>query len=159
MSIKIKRIRKNSIYREFSVRFSNCRYGWMGISLHHYDITVFYASISGVYNPFYDYVEMLENIKKTNNRTFNLFIDQEGFDGSMSVKVMGKFLELTTETLKDNLGKYDIEKNTIRISKKVFLKSMKMSLLEFYKKNKTCMNDDEFYDLSFPLFQLRKLKV
>lgn len=140
---------------KLKVQFSKPEYGWMTLTLKSNNKPIIYIACSGVFNPFYDYVDILYDIKH-NKRKIELYIDQEGYDAKLTFKVKNKCVYLETETLRDNLRKNDLPKYKGVFYKKQLLKEMKNSLLNVYKRNRHEMNSD-FYPFTFNKNKLKKI--
>jgi len=150
---------------KFNIEFKSCQYGWMRIILTNFRKGFMLIDASYVYSPFWDYLELLENIKKNKRKTLTLEIDQEGITAYLTIKIVNNRIVLTTET--------DVDKDSHRFSKhyrkittvynkKVFMKRMKNSLLKFSVKNKKCINDrlifkDDDVEMDFYL-NVKRLK-
>jgi len=111
------------------------------------------VNISGVYNPFYDYVDVLESIK--NNQDTILIIDQEGYNAEITFKIEGKNCKIITSTTCKSCEKFP--DNSGLFLKSEVIEKMKKRLLNIYEKNKEEMND-YIYPLNFDYEKLESIK-
>lgn len=139
---------------KFSLDIGKARYGWVNLDFMNNGKYFFHLNASGVYNPFYDLIDFLEKISKNKNGKYIWEIDQEGYDGVMTVIVRGKKIILKTKTYTSRKTHPPFK---IEYNKKDFLYVMKCNLLKYYKENKSVIID-EYYPLDFNINQLRKIK-
>ena len=141
---------------KFDFKIGKPRVGWVNVSLFHKDNIFMDISASGVYNPFYDLVDVLKNISKRKNGIYIWEIDQEGYDGIVKITVKGNFILLQTETPRDKKHE-ELPAFSLKMKKEYFLCKITTELEDYYKKNKREIIDD-IYPLDFNITELRKIK-
>jgi len=129
-----------------TINFEKPMNGWLGFSIEANNKPIIHISASGVFNPFWEYVDILYDIKYKRKKEINFYIDQEGYDAKITFLIRNKYIFLTTETLRDN--EKDLPKYYGGFNRQQVIKEMKHSLLKLYNQNKKEMNS-YFYPFTF----------
>lgn len=134
--------------------------GWIGFCIFNNKKQLNAISISGVYNPFGEYIEILEKLKKGSRKKLILEIDQEGYYGILEFKSNGKNIVFQTKTdvSERTRKKYNMFNDSKKIifNKKQVINEMKTQLKKQYIKNYKIMNNEDYY-LGFNLKRLEKI--
>jgi len=129
-----------------TINFEKPIHGWLGFSIKSNNKSIINISASGVFNPFWEYVDILDDIKHKRKKEITFYIDQEGYDAKITFLIRNKYIYLTTETLRNN--KKDLPKYTGVFDRQQVIKEMKQRLLKLYSQNKKEMNS-YFYPFTF----------
>lgn len=135
---------------KLKINFHGISHGWLYMDLYNNRKELINIRASGVYNPFWDYVNILYNLKHTRKNQV-LGIDQGGYNAVLTFKQSGKFIILKTKTDCYSCKRLPDSKNTFLKSR--LLDEMKNKLLDYYIKNREEMN----YDLYSFTFDVKKL--
>lgn len=136
----------------FKINLGNASCGWMNISIFNNGILSISMSGTSVFNPLEELPTLLKDLSLNKNVEWE--VDQEGYDGLIKFKQIGRgLIQVTTEDLRDNPQYYE----TINIySKKQVIKEFITKLIEFEKENKEEMID-EYYDFNFDIEKIKKM--
>jgi hypothetical protein len=118
---------------KFNISFQKPKYGWLYFSLLKNNKKMINISASGVWNPFYDYVNVLYNLKNNRKKKIEFYIDQEGYDAKITFINRGIYVYIETETLSN---KNKLPKANGVFLKKEVIKEMKKELLKLFNRNK-----------------------
>lgn len=149
----MKKKRKQNL-NKFTIDFGDPWAGWLGAGIEHKGKCILSLSISYAFNPFYDYVNILHDLKHTKKRKFTLIIDEEGYYSEIEIINVGKKLRITTRKLCNPKSQYWMPEYKTIVNKSDFIYEFKNKLLDCVNRNKKEMLIGWF---SFPL-DLKKLE-
>lgn len=147
---------------KFKVKFGgDGEYGWLGFCIYNNNKLLNFISISSVYNPFNEYIEILEKLKKGYKKKLVLEIDQEGIIGILEFQLVNNntiVFQTKTDVSDYYRKKYNLldDSQKILFNKDMVIKEMKNKLIKHYLKNKKTMDNDNFY-LGFDLNRLKRI--
>lgn len=144
------------IIKKLTITFHQVKYGWLPFSLYSNGKPIINISASGVYNPFYEYVNILHDLNYGKKKKINFFIDQEGFEAEITFINKGRYLFIQTETLRNDQSRC-LPVYSGYFNKRQVIKELKSKLLQFYVLNKVEMSND-CYNFSFNKYKLMQVK-
>lgn len=133
--------------KKIKIKFSKIKYGWIGITIKIDNKKLVFINGTGVFNPFYNYGEMLYILKNTED-DYIWEIEEEGPETHISFRSENKVILITVEKLCRKDDKYWIAKQTFAVSRSQLIKEFKEKILKMKRNNKKNIKDN-FYNFSF----------
>ena len=121
---------------KFTINFKKPRHGWLPFVFLNGKNPMIYISSSGVFNPFYDYVDILYDLKYNRKKKIEFFIDQEGYDAKITFINRGLYVLIETETLSKSKRRKHLKKSKAIFLKKQVIFEMKIKLSNLFRENK-----------------------
>lgn len=142
--------------KKIEINFGKIKYGWISILLKADKRDLVFIRGSGVFNPFYNYVEMLDTLKNK-RKTFKWEIEEEGPETHFEIKNLGKILKIKIIKYCSNDQDTWIPETIIYVNKKQFIEEFRDKAVKLFYKNKKEIVDPD-YSFFFNVNQLKKIR-